>query len=348
MKKITFFLGSGFSYLLAGIKRQNKFLESVFEKDRKDWVIDTISNKDEKKVVKKYKDIEFLLSYIYHRDQEERDPENHVKNRKLNYKRAIINFRMAMNEYLSEKKDHDLNAQRMFQDLIENLEKNKTDFITTNYDLSLENALNLTGKDAANSYCFLENENNPSSNIKRILKLHGSINWLESRNIRNGEISRGIEEKELNQHIYDNVKNEILNEIIKEKNSVKKDQFENRYYEYKSKIYTPVTIPFYFQKSDWYSQRWSSLFKLRIWKVALDILKETDVIIFIGYGFNPGDYPVTALLNKAKCWNKKIINIGTCEKFHDVGIALNACSGKYLNEFNNGNELIDFIQQSIE
>jgi len=308
---------------LANIPVQKKFLEGIYNekktpdrrapfckrrkdcKERKHWIFGVLTNDTERCIIETY-EAEHLLSYLYHRDLTQRcECGKFFPCATKEYKKAIINFRMAMNEFLCEKKKYDGKSTKNLNSLLDKLKgKHHYSFITTNYDLVLESILGPKKVD----YCLEDGDNNKI----KVIKLHGSINWLEERNYKDDELTGKYKKADLIQHILTNIGNNIENNLL-EKSKV---QNNNSMYCYKSadKIYTPITIPFFFQKNDWYSQRWRYLFKDILWKKAEELLSSSDVIIFIGYGFRKEDYPILALLNKTGWWEKVIVNIDKKEQ----------------------------------
>lgn len=327
-KKITFLVGSGFSKALADIPTQDRFLPEVLSQGRKEWIICNLNIDDkEEEIIMSITDPEILLSYLFHRDTEDRKEQ-----RQREYKKAIINFRMALNEFLKEQDKINKQAEENFTKLIEKLQKGYTiNFITTNYDLILEDVL----KDMNIKYDYCLNGCNSNDNNVKLLKIHGSINWIERRKL-NKELKKGVDKKYLNSHVMDNI--ERFNKV--------KCKNEKGYMVYKldEHIYTPITIPFFYQKYDWYSERWSGIFRDGVWKEAEAVLSESNIIIFIGYGFPQADYPILSLFIKAKFWEKVLINIGrNCNSFDKAGITPSLCTGCWLEQLD-GDRFIRLLE----
>jgi hypothetical protein len=343
MKKIVLFAGSGLSCSLASIPVQYEFLTSVLNKERNKWVLDILKDKKEKKILEKWNDCEMLLSYLYYQDMVTRKNCNFHP-----YKHAIINFRMALNEFLfdpkikknNEQKKDEEKANNNFKYLIEYINNNKFSIITTNYDLLIEQILKKLKKNY--SYCIKEGKK--SNNKIKLLKLHGSINLIEKRkkSICTSNLIGEYKNKKLINNIIKNLRD------FKDKSKYNKiSEKDKKYYLIEKKPYTPVTIPFFFQKFDWYSQRWNIIFKKRIWKEAEAVLADADYIIFIGWGIAQADYPLLALLNKAEWWKKKIVVINrNADKFYKYGLKFHHLSGKYLQDFEN-DEFKNWINNEI-
>lgn len=352
MGKTVIIAGSGLSRSLAGIPTQQEgFLDEVLGKCRIRWVFAPLLNfirEEEIKIIKRWEKPELLLSYLYYQDQLIGRP----KKENTEYTIAIINFRMALNEYLKgksidsniddeEKECKDNNkkesfnlARGNFKILLErfNVDNNGT-VITTNYDLIIESFLKNNNNSVNYDYCLIND--GKAVNKCKLLKLHGSINWLEEREFVDPprKIKPRYKNKCLIKHINNNWNK--FNEINKVIVTTDKDNYNCCYYKHDNRIYTPVTIPFFFQKYNWYGERWRCLFKDIVWERAKEEIRDAKNLIFIGYGFPDADFPVLALLNKAEWWKKNIIAISrNADEFHKVGITFKCFSGRYLQDFN--------------
>ena len=359
-KSLTSFIGSGSSKSSISIPIGDNFLEKVLSEDRNKWVFDVfLSKKEETKIIGDIKKAEFFMSYLYLKDILERKDNGKFKeNATKDYKKAIINFRMAMNDFLFSQKQVNLKYKEMVNNCVNKcIDKfENVNIITTNYDLLLDD---IVGRDKL-SYCL---ENGNDGKIK-LIKLHGSINWLEERKYDRDEKEligvKDYKEGKFCNHIFENLeKYRIVDEISKKYYSSNNEKLEldkSKYVYYQineNRKYTPITIPFFYQKYDWYSQRWGDLFEKRIWEEAKDILARSHAIIFIGYGFSDADFSILCLLNEAEWWKKKILNIGRCcDDFYKVGVRVDCCSGKYLDDFEDKEDLyrcIDcFINEKLK
>jgi len=341
-QKITFFIGSGFSKSIANIPIQNEFLCKVLVEKRSEWILKNIPNDNEREMISKMIDngaVETLMSYLYHCDLMQRDEKNKYKKNSIdNYNRASINFRMAMNQFLycyHVKNNFNKIAKNNFFSLLNSIpDTYEIIFITTNYDLVLEDIL------CNEKIDYQLREKNNEKNIQ-LLKLHGSINWLEDSENKKPE-NKGS----LPIHIEENLtrsKDILCCHNID--SNVKPDYF----YKYQDKQYTPITIPFYYQKDNWYSGRWFNIFRNCIWKKAKDELLSSNTIVFIGFGFAPADFPIISLLNEANWYEKILINIDESNKrFNEHGFKINYCSGKYLQDISENDKTFEFVRSLLK
>jgi hypothetical protein len=187
--QVVFILGSGFSKAVAGIPIQKDFFNQIIESNDQGKLFE---DQLKKLGFNPNADIETALTALYARDQYDKylREEKHESNRTRPAKAAIINFRMAMNEFLRKPDNFEActaecgkkNFKRIFEKAKDN--DAKVSFITTNFDLELEKILKDIDAsssqkiDLAKAYfpeCF------PPNHKHQICKLHGSINWFEER-----------------------------------------------------------------------------------------------------------------------------------------------------------------------
>jgi hypothetical protein len=407
---IVFFLGSGFSKATKDIAVQKDFLNEIFSgvptennekpKNWKDIIIDNLDKPDEKDFVSKCDDIEFIMSYLFFKDTKRlyrNKPEADTS-----YKNAIENFRMALNEYLKPKnvedryqkldkylKDECNSALNNMKQLCDETKSCNPSYITTNYDLVLEGILK--------EYTYLLPTQAEQKKVP-IIKLHGSINWLEKRIQPEGrkqfytcgkvdiKSNPELAEYYLKQIADDNDDNKYLEyRYLKDENN-KKSKFEllvfNELKEYpelkkilaehedlnkleketnklesfplneylrirgqkkhwpklgstsvdekaifhysdkKRKILTPITLPFYLAKDEWFSRRWGHIFR-KMRTEATKRLKDANVVVFIGYGMPQADFTVLDLLMDSEISKKVIININENNSLANYGINVN-------------------------
>jgi len=61
------------------------------------------------------------------------------------------------------------------------------------------------------------------------------------------------------------------------------------------------------------------------------------------------DYPILALLNEAKWWEKKVIVLNrSADNFYDVGITPHSVSGRYLQDFRDTDELEHWLSCALD
>ncbi len=291
------FLGSGASAALAEISTEDKFINKLFDEGRDGWI-----NRGSLKIggyqladwIRHVGDIELCMSHLHNLASIHRESGAIV---------AIINLRAAIAEYLkrlpicpgeivvsSEKKTQDL-FERFLQ---ENMRRSSVVFPTTNYDLVIEQLLKKMGFPSYYPEIPGQVAGNHTEGIP-IYKLHGSINWLEKRWVQNGQLM-STDPPTL---IVDDP-GVLINDSDVYLYSVREQDGTGR------KKYSPVLIPFFYQKEVWLESRWRPIFDPH-WRSATDLLSK-DVamlnIYSIGYRLPPADhYMLTWLLeilNKAK------------------------------------------------
>lgn len=177
--------------------------------------------------------------------------------------------------------------------------------ITTNYDLIVENLLQ------NNKYYYPEVPKKITGGNGKIpiYKLHGSINWLEKRWIENGGLMSmkglGKERKA------DVSKNLLISEAeLREWTYLfTGDEYEingNR-----NNTYSPILIPFFFQKEYWLSddEGWEKIFSPH-WQSAGGCFEGgLTHIYFLGYGLPPADHHMLSWLLNILKKNKPRITI---------------------------------------
>jgi len=345
-RNIVIFARSGLSKSLADIPIQDEFLPAVLDNGRKEWVLGPLPEK-EADVLEKWQDSEMLLSYLYYQDMLAKEQGDRT------YKKSIINFRMAMNEYFLQKPEEPVDekteeematARKNFNSLLDYIQKNSKTFsiVTTNYDLEIEKYLKGKGN-YDYSYMLDKNQGN---NATKLLKLHGSINWLEERNHddSSGELYKKFEGNQLLEHVNENLP--LVANLNEDCFTI--DDYKCSYYMINSSIYTPITIPFFFQKEDWYSMRWGSIFDGRIWEEARNVLRNATHILFIGLGLARADTPLLGLFNSTSWWQKKIIILGkNAVSFEKNGIVPSDVSKSWLQDMSD-NELRIWLNSAFD
>lgn len=175
---------------------------------------------------------------------------------------------------LMQKKDiHDL--------LVKNLQKNKlindTIFISTNYDILIDNALSRT-------YNFLDvdyglnfrhmdtiGHQDNFNNHPKLLKIHGSLNWLHCTTC-NELVLTPFEKGVIN------LTNDLHEALCQKCESV----------------YSPLIVPPSFYKD------MSNIFLGKVWNKAENELKKVEHIIFCGYSFPDADMHIKYLLKRVQ------------------------------------------------
>jgi len=178
-------------------------------------------------------------------------------------------------------------------------DKLNTVFISTNYDEIFEHKI--LGDDV-NFYGFLASPNG----AWKILKPHGSISWMEIRDLeaetqRIGAHSRSVA---LSRRPLEYVRVPI--------NSIKKlnkgISITNSLFPYRGEKgtgLTPVFVPFVFQKEDWFLEKWGELLG-QIFRKCNDEIKNCDELWIVGYGMPDADWTFAEAFHKLKAEKKKI------------------------------------------
>ncbi|WDT75854.1 MAG: SIR2 family protein [Candidatus Manganitrophus sp.] len=298
------FLGSGASLNLAGIKIGNEFIKEVLADGRESWInYETlkIGGSELSEWIEKVGDIELCMSHLYNLAS---------KNREF-ASVAIINLRAAIAEYLKkflsdteadtlsskekELKEKELEARDLFKQFLQEVRKRSNIVIlTTNYDLFIERLFNEMKLPWYYPKISQQTAGSHAEGIP-IYKFHGSINWLEERWLE-GEDIKSKNPPALTVKDPENlIDNGILRLFsIKEENGKR------------HRGYSPVLIPFFFQKEEWLGGRWREIFEPH-WESAAECLtKDVSALnfYFFGYKLPQADHNMLTwlleILNNAK------------------------------------------------
>lgn len=186
---------------------------------------------------------------------------------------------LMMAQIIHEKLRH---TGKLHRQLIENLRVNhilkKTIFITSNYDILVDNALTdlmyRTGTITLDyGFDFINmNEGDwkkPDDNAIKLYKLHGSLNWLYCRtcnNVKLTPLEKGIIR--------------LITEI------------GNATCDYCETLYSPIIIP------PTYFKEMNNVFLQQVWNKVEQDLREVEHIIFCGYSFPDADIHIKYLLKR--------------------------------------------------
>lgn len=301
-RNICIFTGSGFSYALFKQNTQYSFIKDFIKFSRKYGYSDLLSN-NFKKELSSINNIELLMSHYYNLAYSD------IKDKSVNYGRRIISLRTAISIYYREKfKDTELfNSynKRFKKYLINFFNKNNITnenvfFVTTNYDLSIEKVITdiptFQHYTYPESQIFNNNSINSSNNIP-IFKLHGSINWLEERYFENDKL---------------NYVRPLYIHLNKLDDSTIYKYFNDILLLNDNKYYSPILIPFFFQKEIWLGQRWNVLFD-DIWNTARNFMEFANRFYFIGYSLPSADHYLFSFLYRI-FKNKSSISIDIIDK----------------------------------
>jgi hypothetical protein len=180
----------------------------------------------------------------------------------------------------------------------------ETAIISLNFDELLEKLLK-------NYYHVYFDKDKNIGGKYEILKLHGSLSWWEKRfyNEKNNDFFTPRDSSGLLQPQYVKISDrQIKNYLYNIYDSLllsKKENFQE--------AFTPVIIPFFDQKEEWYYGKWRKKFSL-IYKRCAEVLSEADEIFIIGYSLPLSDWPIMKLLtgiadrNKSKKRKITVVN----------------------------------------
>jgi hypothetical protein len=155
--------------------------------------------------------------------------------------------------------------------------------VSTNYDTVLEDMLD--GIFGSGS-CWYPGLSAPSrTDAIPVLKLHGSINWMEDRGpVSKGDFSRTGKPVRI-----------AAPSAMKLKPSSGETGY---FFEHAAAKYTPIIIPFVFQKDAWLKEdnpQWEQIFS-KTWTLTEDLMKRSKKLLFWGYGLPAADYHMFSLL----------------------------------------------------
>ncbi len=165
-----------------------------------------------------------------------------------------------------------------------------THWISTNYDEILERLLGIVSH---YSFDKLAGICQPQAAKNSIIKLHGSRTWWEKRS-------------------WDSVRGQFATpdsgpEWFKESNEknwgrhplqagmAALSSILNRSDELALTAYTPAIIPFFWQKIQWYSEKWRKVFQ-PIFIECARLIADADHILLLGYGLPDADWPLISML----------------------------------------------------
>lgn len=230
------------------------------------------------------KDIELVMSH-YHNLA-------YGMNGKRNprFVRELVFLRVALAQYLDDRMRYNSTQLASHKRLLESflthrgLKASNLVVVTTNYDLVLETLIaSIFGAD---SYWYPGVSSRPPGPRIPVLKLHGSINWMENRGLANDK--QFIRERK-----------KILIEAPSQMTLTRSpwDQW-GYFFENNNTKYTPIIVPFLFQKDAWLKEdnkRWKGIFD-EVWKKTEELMSNATSLLFWGYGLPPADYHMFSFL----------------------------------------------------
>lgn len=299
-RNVCIFTGTGFSNAIFGQKIQNDFINDFLDSDESKIFIECLP-KDLKSMLNKINDIELVMSHYHNLAYS--DLKRHINNWRQ-YKRDIVFLRSAISVYFREK----LNSIKDIYQIIDRktinnffirnkITKNNAFIVTTNYDMGFEKIINDIFKNDIfnndNYYYpgrFFTN-NKDTKNKVPILKLHGSINWMEERGLASDIM---FKRPECNLKIYSNLLDELKLTPFNDSDETTSGFSLNHS---NGKKYTPIIIPFFYQKQEWLKQNkgWEKLFSVT-WAKAHELMSKSNKFFFLGYGLPNADHYIYTFL----------------------------------------------------
>lgn len=293
--KITIFLGAGAS-CAEGAPLQTDIIKALLNKNDKNFkninkFIKTVF--DINTEINQFPSVEEVLGMI---DLAMNKRDNINKNFNFaSLPKIRTEFILGMAKIISDELEKNNNTNNTYHNqLIDRLKVRKiimdTTFITTNYDILIDNALcdlnNAKNKEDGISLDYgidftnFDEENDwerPGENSVKLFKLHGSLNWLycpTCNTLKLTQYQKGI------------IK------LITEPNS-SACQCKSCNTSSDSVIIAPT-----------YLKDMSNLYLNIVWKKAEEALSQSEIIIFCGYSFPDADFHVKYMLKRAQLSSK--------------------------------------------
>lgn len=284
-RRTCIFAGAGFSKALAGVPSQLDLIARLLEWDRHQMSRPHLS-KSMRQLMGALRDIELVLSHYHYLAYQvhPRPPGGH--------RYELMLLRVALASFLDEKsRDFARPDLKTVADLLAGFLERKalkiTDVfvVTTNYDFVMERLLReIFGAD---SYWYPGISRRHKEEAIPIYKLHGSVNWMENRGpISQKETTRPPAQIEIlepsEMHLAPTPRKSTGYIFAKELQK-----------------YTPILVPFMFQKTAWLVQnneRWKRLFDC-IWDEARQRLLHSRQLMVWGYGLPAADYHLFSMLH---------------------------------------------------
>ncbi|MBI3129691.1 MAG: SIR2 family protein [Candidatus Tectomicrobia bacterium] len=282
------FLGSGFTRGIGRIptQKEGSFIDSVLGDGREARIsFYKINGVPLPTWIRKIGDIEVCMSHLHNLAYSNLA----TPSSKGMAKKAIINLRSAIRDYMIAQKVEKWDVACEFaRRFIRDAGKDKVVILTTNYDLFTENVLK-EGQGLEFEYPEIPLQRAHQEHAVPLYKLHGSINWMEERRVGDRELI-GVEPLYVRDDLAD-AKLDFVNVSNETHISCKE---KGGYWVYKEngtgRVYTPILIPFFYQKEEWLGQRWGYLFQ-RHWASAKNWFYDNEIekMFFIGCGLPRAD-----------------------------------------------------------
>ncbi|MEX0906091.1 MAG: SIR2 family protein [Balneolaceae bacterium] len=284
--KVVLFLGAGFSKAIFNQKIQSELLEDFLTAPESEVYVKKFP-KEFIELTSTFNDIELIMSHYLNLGY----PESYIEDDETLYnKRFIVLLRMALAIYFREKfkkggyEYYNSKSEYLIHDYFHGYGVVPDDLsvITTNYDLGAERAVETIKGMGSYFYPGFQKVVDTRDKVP-IMKLHGSINWIEAR----GTLSRiGFANNTRKEIITD-----ILDDLTFHEFTLQKDGTK----------YAPVLVPFFYQKQLWskINQRWWGKRFDELWHQAFKALIDADLILFWGYSLPNADHHMFTLLQTA-------------------------------------------------
>lgn len=282
LRRTCIFVGAGSSKALADVPIQSELVDDLLRWHKEVRPRPHLS-RSLIGLLDSIKDIELVLSHYHNL--------GYQSGRHGPYRYELMLLRVALAAYLSDatRRCPDFkrtSAVELVATYMRNcgLDRSSLVVITTNYDLVLEGILDAVfGK---GSYWYPGVSQPEREGAVPILKLHGSINWMEDRGSA-GEKTTTRTTKPF----------EVLDPSMMEllQNPRSKSGY---FFKLQSQKYVPVIVPFMFQKTTWLkdnNEQWRSAFD-GVWNNARKQLLQADTLVTWGYSLPAADYHLFALL----------------------------------------------------
>jgi len=335
------FAGSGFSKAVFNQKIQSELLNDFLTGPESEMYLRHLP-KDLIQQMKHTNDIELVMSDYFNMGYSGFPCSAGLSK---SHQRAILFFRMALaiyfrdsferigREYYEGESKHLL--RYYFEDTIDSADS--VTLVTTNYDLGLEHVANDIF-DGGYYYPGIDGESDASTGVP-ILKLHGSINWMEDRGPVECPVFVNITRKAC--------RTDIIGELSLQELA---DGFT---LQLDGTKYAPIMFPFFYQKEQWseVNFRWWGKTFDTIWKTLHESLRNADHILFWGYSLPAADHHMYSFLKsilpttKANCVIVDFLSDRNRSHLMELAEIVYSSRMQQLQIYNNG--LISYVLEQI-
>ncbi len=352
-RKVCIFTGSGFSKAIFNQKIQNEFLPDFLKVEENKEYLKYLSD-DLVSLIEAIGDVEVIMSHYFNMAYSDL---GYNKPPSAKHQREIIFFRMALAIYFRNKfnsigiKEYEKKYRKLLCSYFRKQKISEQDLVilTTNYDLGFEKIIeDYFGRDL-HYYPGFDSDHISDRRIP-ILKLHGSINWMENR----GSLTeQGFKNSTRN------IRDKNILEVLKVLPLNKSREFTLSHNGIK---YSPIIVPFFFQKEQWnkINEKWLGEMFTKIRKQSFEYMVKADKLLFWGYGLPSADHHMFSFLydvlerTTAECvivdYTKKCCSTSddTTKDSNLIKMACNTFRNKKnkLSIFRSG--MVDYIDKTVE